>query len=163
MKKISYIIFSIFILLWMSSCAGYKPIFSTENLQFEITDYSIEGNKKLGNQIYRKLYNLSKTQNSKEKRSLYIKFKIEKEKNSTVKDSKGKILEYKIILNSNIQISDFLTNDEILNQNFTFSSAFKVQDQLSETKKLESRSIQNLVDKTYEEIVIKISENIFIK
>ena len=91
MKKISYIIFSIFILLWMSSCAGYKPIFSTENLQFEITDYSIEGNKKLGNQIYRKLYNLSKTQNSKEKRSLYIKFKIEKEKNSTVKDSKGKI------------------------------------------------------------------------
>tara|TARA_Y100000590_G_C15445432_1_gene910574 strand:+ start:50 stop:535 length:486 start_codon:yes stop_codon:yes gene_type:complete len=160
MKKINYIIFSILVLLWVSGCAGYKPIFSTKNLQFEITDYSIEGNKKLGNQIYRKLYTLSKTQNDNEKRSLYMKFKVEKEKNSTVKDNKGKILEYKIILNSNIQISDFLTNEEILNQNFTYSSAYKVQDQLSETKKLENRSIQNLIEKTYEEIVIKISENI---
>ena len=156
MKKINYIIFSILVLLWVSGCAGYKPIFSTKNLQFEITDYSIEGNKKLGNQIYRKLYTLSKTQNDNEKRSLYMKFKVEKEKNSTVKDNKGKILEYKIILNSNIQISDFLTNEEILNQNFTYSSAYKVQDQLSETKKLENRSIQNLIEKTYEEIVIKI-------
>ena len=160
MKKINYIIFSILVLLWVSGCAGYKPIFSTKNLQFEITDYSIEGNKKLGNQIYRKLYTLSKTQNDNEKRSLYMKFKVEKEKNSTVKDNKGKILEYKIILNSNIQISDFLTNEEILNQNFTYSSAYKVQDQLSETKKLENRSIQNLIEKRYEDIVIKISENI---
>ena len=43
------------ILLFLNACAGYKPIFTSTNLQFEITNYSVEGNKTLGNKIYDKL------------------------------------------------------------------------------------------------------------
>ena len=60
MKKITYLIVSIILLNLIYACAGYKPIFST-NIQFEIANYSIKSNKKLGKQIYSKLYSLTKS------------------------------------------------------------------------------------------------------
>jgi len=60
MKKIAYLIISIIFLNFINACAGYKPIHTTD-LQFEIADYSIEGNKTLGNKIYSKLYSLSRS------------------------------------------------------------------------------------------------------
>ena len=51
MKKIAYPIFSFILLIFFNGCAGYEPIFSSTNLQFEIADYSIEGNKILENKI----------------------------------------------------------------------------------------------------------------
>ena len=59
MKKITYPIISIIVLIFINACAGYKPVYTTD-LQFKIADYSIKSNKKLGRQIYSKLYNLSK-------------------------------------------------------------------------------------------------------
>ena len=59
MKKITYLIFTIVFLILVSGCSGYKPIFASKNLQFNISEYSIEGNKILGNKIYSKLYRLS--------------------------------------------------------------------------------------------------------
>ena len=61
MKKITSIIVLFILFICINSCAGYKPIFGSPNVQFEIADYSIEGDKKLGNQIYSKLYNFSKS------------------------------------------------------------------------------------------------------
>ena len=61
MKKISYLFISLILLINISACAGYKPIFSSSNFQFKIINYSIVGDKKLGNQIYSNLYNLSKS------------------------------------------------------------------------------------------------------
>ena len=61
MKKITYFIFSFIILLILiNGCTGYKPIFSSTNLQFKIADYSIEGNKVLGKKIYYKYHNIVK-------------------------------------------------------------------------------------------------------
>ena len=73
------------------------------------------------------------------------------------KNSAGKILEYKISLNTNIIIKDYLTNDKILNHSFTYSSSYKVQDQHSETIKLENTTIKNLINKTGDDLIIKIS------
>ena len=160
MKKIFYLIISIIFLNFLSACAGYKPIYKT-NLKFEITDYSITANKKLGRQIYSKLDNLSKShKNNKEIRSITLAIAATKNKDVTVRDSAGKALEYRIILTSKIIIKDYLTDNEMLNHTFTYSSSYKVQDQYSETKKLESKSIENLLDKTYQNLLIKMSENI---
>ena len=46
----------------------------------------------------------------------------------------------------------------ILDQNFNYSISYKVQDEHSETIKLENRNIENLVNKTYQDIQIKIAE-----
>ena len=161
MKKITYLIISLIFLSFINACAGYKPIYTTTNLQFEIADYSIKTNKKLGRQIYSKLYNLSKSnKDNTEIRSITITIAATQNKNATVKDSAGKVLEYRITLTSNIIIKDYLTDDAILNQTFSYSSSYKVQDQYSETKKLEDKSIENLLDKTYQNLLIKMSENI---
>ena len=61
MKKLASTICAVFLLISLNECAGYKPIFSSGSLGFEISDYTIKGEKTLGNRIYSKLKNLSKS------------------------------------------------------------------------------------------------------
>ena len=148
-------------MLNISACTGYKPIFSSSNIEFKITDYSITGDKKLGNQIYSKLYNLSQTtRNTSEVKNIYILINVLKEKNATTKNSAGKILAYKINLSTTVIVKNFTTGNQILNENFASSSSYKVQDRYSETIKLENRAIENLINKIYQDLLIKLSENI---
>ena len=161
MKKISYLLISLILLLNISACTGYKPIFSSSNIEFKITDYSITGDKKLGNQIYSKLYNLSQTtRNTSEVKNIYILINVLKEKNATTKNSAGKILAYKINLSTTVIVKNFTTGNQILNENFASSSSYKVQDKHSETIRLENRAIENLINKIYQDLLIKLSENI---
>ena len=161
MRKIVYPIFAFILLIFIGACAGYEPIFGSTNLQFKIADHSIEGNKILGNKIYSKLNGLSKTRKNDENlRSLDLIIKTSKDKNATSKDSKGKILEYKITLNMDVKISDFTTKDQILNQIFSSSLTYKVQSKYSDTVNLENQTIENLINKIYEELVIRLSQNI---
>ena len=88
----------------------------------------------------------------------YIKVNVLKNKKATIKNSSGKILEYKIFLDTTIEVSDSLTDDNLFKKKFISSTTYKVQDQYYDTVKLENRSIENLVNKTYEEIFIKLSE-----
>ena len=163
MKKITYLIISLIFLSFINACAGYKPIYTT-NPQFEIADYSIKTNKKLGRQIYSKLYNLSKSNKKNAKtKSITIIIDTTKNKNATAKDNAGKVLEYRIILINNIIIKDYLTDDEILNQTFSYSSTYKVQDQHSDTIKFENKSIEDLINKTYQNLLIKMSKSILTK
>ena len=161
MKKTIYFIFSFVLLILINECTGYKPIFGSSNLQFKIADYTIEGNKVLGKKIYAKLYNISQSsENDQNARSVDFFINVSKDKNASVKNSAGKILEYKITLNSEIKVKDFITDDQILNQTFTFSLTYDVQNQQSDTVKLENRSIEAMIDKTYQELLIKLSQNI---
>ena len=162
MKKISYLLISLILLLNISACTGYKPIFSSSNIQFKITDYSITGDKKLGNQIYSKLYDLSRTtKKTSETKNIYLLINVSKDKNATAKDSTGKILGYRINLSITITIQDVMTGNEILNENFHFSSVYKAQDQFSETIKLENQTMQNLINNTYQNLLTKLSTNLF--
>jgi len=148
-------------LLFINGRAGYEPIFSSTNLQFEIADYSIEGNKILGNKIYSKLYSLSKSKKDDQNlRRVDLVIKVSKDKNVTTKDSAGKILQYKITLNTDIKVTDFITKDKILNQIFVSSLTYKVQDKYSDTVDLENRSIEDLLNKTYQELVTRLAQNL---
>ncbi|RUA17799.1 MAG: hypothetical protein DSY30_00880 [Alphaproteobacteria bacterium] len=161
MKKVIYPIFSFILLLFINGCAGYEPIFGSTNLQFEIADYSIEGNKILGNKIYSKLYSLSKSKKDDQNlRRVDLVIKVSKDKNVTTKDSAGKILQYKITLNTDIKVTDFITKDKILNQIFVSSLTYKVQDKYSDTIDLENRSIEDLLNKTYQELVTRLAQNL---
>ena len=161
MKKVIYPIFSFILLLFINGCAGYEPIFGSINLQFEIANYSIEGNKILGNKIYSKLYSLSKSKKDDQSlRRVDLVIKVSKDKNATTKDSAGKILQYKITLNTDIKVTDFITKDKILNQIFVSSLTYKVQDKYSDTVDLENRSIEDLLNKTHQELVIRLAQNL---
>ena len=161
MKKIPYLFISFIILINIGACAGYEPIFGSSNLEFKIADYSISGDKKLGNQIYSKLYNLSRsTKKTSETKNIYLLINVSKDKKATAKDSAGKILGYKINLSTTITIKDVMTGNEILNENFFFSSTYKTQDEFFETKKLENQTIENLINTTYQDLLIKLSEKL---
>jgi len=162
MTKITFTTLSLLLLLiFASNCNGYKPIFNTAYFQFEINDYEIKGDKLLGNKIYSQLHRLSKA--SKEKKditSIDIIIDTSKQKRATSKDSAGKILEYQIVLNTKVNITNYITNETILNQTFTTSRNYKTQDQYFDTLKLENQYTEDLIDKTYKDLLIKLSQNI---
>ena len=161
MKKILLLPILIFVVTNISACVGYKPIFSSSELQFKISDFKLEGDQSLDKQIYSKLYSLSKnTNSSKDLRNVFLEIRSSKEKNATAKNTAGKTLEYKISVNINIFIRDHISKEEIMNQNFSSSTSYKVQDQLSETKKLENKSIEDLIERIFQDILVKLSENI---
>ena len=161
MKKIPYLFIAFIILINIGACAGYEPIFGSSNLEFKIADYSISGDKKLGNQIYSKLYNLSRpTKKTSKTKNIYLLINVSKDKNTTAKDSTGKILGYRINLSTTITIKDVMTGNEILNENFSFSSTYKTQDQYFETVKLEKQTTQNLINNIYQDFLIKYSANL---
>ena len=164
MKKNTFTILLIVLLIFINGCSGYKPIFSSTNLEFDIANYSLEDNKTLGEKIYSRLKRASKLNGNNENvRKIDILIKASQNKKATAKDSSGKILQYKISLNFDIKIKDYLTEDEILNETYSSSFTYKIQNQYSDTLKLEERSINQLVDKTYQQILIKLSENIITK
>ena len=164
MKKITYLIFTFVLLIFISGCTGYEPIYGSSNLQFEIADYSIEGNKILGNKFYSKLHSLSKyTKDKQNLKSIGLVIKVSKDKNATVKNSAGKILKYKITLNTDVIVTDFITKDKILNQTFVSSLTYKIQTKYSDTVNLENKTIENLISKTYEELLIRLAQTIIAK
>ena len=83
---------------------------------------------------------------------------MSKNKTVKVKDSSGKILEYNIIINTNVEIKDYFTNNQILNYNFNYFSSYKIQDQFSDSVKLENKTIENLLDQTYQDLLIKMAD-----
>ena len=164
MKKNTFTILLIVLLIFINGCSGYKPIFSSTNLEFDIANYSLEDDKTLGEKIYLRLKRASKlNKNNENVRKIDILIKASQNKKATAKDSSGKILQYKISLNFDVKIKDYLTEDEILNETYSSSFTYKIQNQYSDTLKLEERSIDQVVDKTYQQILIKLSENIITK
>ena len=164
MKKILYPIFIIATFILINQCSGYKPIFSTTDIKFKIVDKEIKGDKILGNKLFSKLDVLSKTKNNEEKiKNIVLILDVSKTKSATSKDSSGKILEYKINLNTNVEAKDYVTNKNILKQNFNSSSSYKIQSKYSDTLTLEGKTIDDLIDKTYQDILFNLSKNIISK
>ena len=161
MKKNTFTILLIVLLIFINGCSGYKPIFSSTNLEFDIANYSLEDDKALGEKIYSRLKRASELNENVRKIDILI--KASQNKKATAKDSSGKILQYKISLNFDVKIKDYLTEDEILNETYSSSFTYKIQNQYSDTLKLEERSINQLLDNTYQQILIKLSENITTK
>jgi len=163
MIKNIYFSFLFIALLSFNGCSGYKPIFSSNNLDFTITKYTINGDKKLGKRLYSKLYNLSKSKKVNKNRNIILLINILSKKNETSKDSTGKALEYKITLNAKIEILNFSNENVILNEVFVESSNYKVQSRYSETLKLENTTIENLINQAYQDLLIKFAQNIDLK
>ena len=160
MKKIS-IALIIALITICSSCAGYKPIFNESNLNFEIINYSLQGETEIAKSIYYKLDNLSKNKNNKlEGRKINLIIEVLKKKQALSKDGTGQVLEYNMTLKTKVLVKDSLTNTEILNYQAGSSVAYSVQERYSDTLKFENNSINNLIDSIYQEFLIKLTDSI---
>ena len=165
MKKIIFLtVVSTILFVLHGGCTGYKPIYATSNFNFKIEQHSITGDVKLGNLIYRKLNNISlSNKNNPKARRIILSIETSKEKKPKVKNNAGKVLEYQIYLNTNINMTNYLTYKTIIKQNFNYSISYKVQDEHSDTIKMENQNIENLVNKAYQDILLKISQSVVSK
>jgi len=161
MKRIFYFLILITTFLCLNGCVGYKPIFDSTSLNFKIVDYDITGEKKLGEQIFYKLNNLFKIkENSSNIKNVYISVNVTKNKNATSKDSAGKVLAYNVSISTKIFVKDLISGDEILKKDFISNAQYEVQSKYSETVKLEHKAIENILNKIYQDLLIKLLENI---
>ena len=94
------------------------------------------------------------------KRSICLTIDVKKNKIATVKDSTGKISEYKITLNTEVKVIDFLNNNKLLENTFIFSTNYKVQSQYYDTINLENKSIDDLLNNTYRDLLLKLTQNL---
>ena len=161
MKKNIKIIYLILILNLIYSCAGYEPIFKSSSLNFKIEEYKLEGDKDTANKIYSSLKRAENYKANNNDATL-INFFIttSKTNTATIKDSTGKIKEYKITLKAKIKVSEYLGDNILINETFEKSSSYKVQDNYSDTVTLENKSLQNLTDTIFQNLLNKLSVKI---
>jgi len=160
MKKIYSLILSLFLIIFINGCAGYKPLFNSSSLMINIKNHTIEGDQDLGKRIYLKLENLLKSKSKKDKKNINLFIDISKDIQPTIKDKSGKIIEYKITLNTNIIVKKYETEKLILNKNISNSISYKVQDRYSQTVNKENKALENLINQTYQELLITMIQNI---
>ena len=164
-KKISLIIPIILVFL-INGCSGYKPIFSSNNLEFKIVNYNIEGEKNLGDKIFNRLEKISNRSNKTNDliKNISINIKVEKNKLATARDSAGNIKEYRITLNTFVMVNtvweDEMNNIELLKNNFVFSQSYKIKDSYSDSIKSENKTTDDLLNQTFQELIIKLSEKL---
>ena len=160
MKK-KYLFFLPFILIFFTSaCTGYKPIFNSSSLMIEIKDHKINGNKKLGERMYQKLSNLLKSKNKEGKKNIDLFIDISTNKESSAKDKSGKILEYRITLNTYIKVKNYDTENLIFDKNFSNSLSYKTQSEYSQSISSEDKIVDDLIEQTYQEFLITLIQNI---
>ena len=67
-------------------------------------------------------------------------------------------MEYKISLDSKILLTDYLSGQKILDYKSSSFSSYRVQEQYSETLRLENTAAENILEKIYQDLLIKLSE-----
>ncbi len=110
MKKIIVI----FISVLLTSCSGYKPIYSSKGFNFYIDEIKFSSNDRISQKIVRKLkpYRIS----SAGKQKVNLEINSLKELRTIAKDAKGNDTTFEIVIKSNIKAvneSSGITNIDI--------------------------------------------------
>ena len=144
-KKITIIIFFLLLL----SC-GYKPIYSSNEVNFSITEIKLFGKINIGSKIKKNL-NIYK---NVENKSIFYSLKINSDQKKSVisKDEKGdpKIFEIQISVDLTILENNKIKNKKNFKESFTYNNS---TDKFS-LKQYEKNIEENLIGKIVEKIVI---------
>ena len=145
--KIKFIL--VFLFLILVGC-GYKPLYSSKNINFSINELNITGPQKIRNGIKN---NLNIFLNQKNKSEIYnINIKSSSLKSIISKDEEGDPSMYSIKLKINMEILD---NEKIIaKKNFIETFDYKNQTNLFNLKKYEDNIIDNLSEKIYQKIIL---------
>ena len=150
MKKIKVIFICLFALVFTISC-GFKPIYSTNNLNLKFNNIYFEPDK-LNNQISRSLKSFSNPRGLK----IYdINFETKREKRTVSRNSKGNTEAYELKISLNMSITSEGKN---LTKNFINKVKYNNNDNKYELKQYEIEIEKQIVADLIGEIVIFLSE-----
>ena len=147
MKKILILL----ILIIISNCSGYSPIFSSKLTNFYIEEIIITEDNKLVKKIIRNLKPYTINNNTKK-----IKLELDLKLDETVilRDEKGDVTTQEIKIT--LDVKSYFSNDEI--KKFKFMEKFTVNNQSNkfELNQYKKNIQSTLVDKIYEDLIIKL-------
>ena len=146
MKKI----FSIFILIFLHSCSGYTPIYTSSQSNFYINQIEILDDNKLTRKIIKNLKPYS-VENGK--RKIDLKLNLLKQENVIMKDAKGDPASFEIKINLNVEIT---LNNEIKKLDFQEKFTFNNQSNKFELNQYKKNMEESLLDKIFESLIMEL-------
>jgi hypothetical protein len=167
MKKIILISFIIF----LSNCVGYKPIFTSGQVNFYINKIEISDDNKLTRKLIKNY--LIDTYNGKKlnlqsngrsggttnlyfengKQSIALKLDLNKQENVIMKDAKGDPASYEIKIELNV---DVITKESIKKLNFRENFTFNNQSNKFELNQYKNNTETNLINKIFENLILEL-------
>ena len=146
MKKIILISLVIF----LSNCAGYKPIFTSDQTNFYIEKIEISDDNKLVRKLIKSLKPFS-VENGKQ--SITLKLNLNKQENVIMKDAKGDPASYEIKIELKVDIITMNgTNKLNFKENFTFNN----QSNKFELNQYKKNMETNLMNKIFENLILEL-------
>ena len=129
---------------------GYQPILNEENQKFSISQFNLEGNKRLSGLLKNNLIVVKKNKNS------YV-LNIKSEKKNVVanKNQTGKVLSYALTLN--FEISASKNKNIIYSKVFTKTQNYNTADVHSGTLNNEKKLVETLIETIANELLIELN------
>ena len=149
--KIVKIIFFCLLTITLISNYGYKPIYSTSNLDLKLNKINFESNK-INNQIVRSLQLFSNPDGSK---SYDINIETKKEKRIVSKNSKGDTELYELKINLKMIVE---TKTKKIAKNFENKIKYNNNDNKFELKQYETEIEKQMISDLIEQIIIFFDE-----
>ena len=146
MKKIILISLVIF----LSNCAGYKPIFTSDQTNFYIEKIEISDDNKLVRKLVK---NLKPYSIDNGKQSITLKLDLNKQENVIMKDAKGDPASYEIKIKLNV---DVITKDGNNKLNFEENFTFNNQSNKFELNQYKKNTETNLINKILEKLMLEL-------
>ena len=146
MKKIILITLIIF----LNNCAGYKPIFTSDQTNFYIEKIEISDDNKLVRKLVK---NLKPYSIDNGKQSITLKLDLSKQENVIMKDAKGDPASYEIKIKLNV---DVITKDGNNKLNFEENFTFNNQSNKFELNQYKKNMETNLMNKIFENLILEL-------
>ena len=118
-SKFLKILFALLVLISVQNC-GYQPLLTEKYQKFNINTFDISGDKKLGQMLANRFVEFKDSENQ-----LMCKINIEKNREISNKDSAGKVLEYSLNLNINLEALSTLDGSSILRKSYSQKRSYK--------------------------------------
>ena len=147
MKKI----FIVIVLLILNNCAGYKPIFSSKDINFYIGEIIIKEDNKLIRNIVK---NLKPYTIQNDKRRINLELNLDIKEAITLKDSKGNTVSEEMGIA--LEVKTILENNDQIKFNFSEKFTFNNQSNKFELNQYKKRMQINLVEKIYQDLIIRL-------
>ena len=137
-------IFCIVLMLLVTECAGYKPLYSGDKSNFSIGKIDYESDDPgIAKKIGKSLKNIIRSENNLKKINIIINLK--KEKKIATKDDKGTTTNFEMLIVMNIVATQVSNNQTLLEKEYSFQKIYQNKSTASETANLESKIIDDTV------------------
>tara|TARA_Y200000002_G_scaffold382603_1_gene400281 strand:- start:2128 stop:2580 length:453 start_codon:yes stop_codon:yes gene_type:complete len=140
-----------FILILLSNCSGYSPIFSSKITNFYIEEIIVNDDNKL---IRRIIKNLKPYTINNNKKKIRLELDLKLSESVILRDEKGDVAsqEMKITLNVKSILQDKKVREYTFIENFSFNN----QSNKFELNQYKKNVQSNMIDKIYEDLIIKL-------